>query len=207
MLRERFGGLHQGAAMHLIVRSLEALGYSWAYRIVDSRFTGVPQRRLRVVILASRNQKPEQALLASDHGPPDEGVFRSDAYGFYWTEGRGGLGWAKDALPTLKGGSTIGINSAPAMWIPNAPAGSKLVIPSVGDGEKLQGFTPNWTEPAVAGRMNHRWKLVGNAVTVGVADWVGREIRDIEERAVNGEQQATPTGSWPNAGWGARENA
>ena len=38
--------------------------------------------------------------------------------GFYWTEGNRGLGWAVDAVPTLKGGSTIGIPSPPAIWDP-----------------------------------------------------------------------------------------
>jgi site-specific DNA-cytosine methylase len=36
----------------------EKLGYSWACRVVDSRFTGVPQRRRRVILLASRSEDP-----------------------------------------------------------------------------------------------------------------------------------------------------
>ena len=39
--------LDGGAAMNFLVSKLEALGYQWAYRLVDSRFTGVPQRRQR----------------------------------------------------------------------------------------------------------------------------------------------------------------
>mgnify|MGYP001172151239 CR=1 FL=1 len=39
-------------------------------------------------------------------------------YGFYWTEGRWGIGWAKEGVPPIKGGSTIGIPSPPAIWIP-----------------------------------------------------------------------------------------
>jgi len=39
------------------------------------------------------------------------------AHGFYWTEGLGGLGWAVDAVPTLKNGSTIGIPSPPAVFM------------------------------------------------------------------------------------------
>ena len=52
-------------------------------------------------------------LFADDAGPRPESDYASDAFGFYWTEGRGGLGWAQDATPTLKGGSTIGIPSPP----------------------------------------------------------------------------------------------
>ena len=42
--------LDSGAAMRFLVDELESLGYRWAYRLVDSRFTGVPQRRQRVVL-------------------------------------------------------------------------------------------------------------------------------------------------------------
>ena len=38
--------LDQGHAMRFLVGSFEDLGYRWAYRLVDSRATGLPQRRL-----------------------------------------------------------------------------------------------------------------------------------------------------------------
>ena len=41
------------------------------------------------------------------------------AHGFYWTEGIKGLGWAANAVPTLKGGSTVGVPSPPAVWLPS----------------------------------------------------------------------------------------
>lgn len=47
-------------------------------------------------------------LFADDAGEPDHTRYRDDAFGFYSTEGLRGLGWAEDAVPTLKGGSTIG---------------------------------------------------------------------------------------------------
>ncbi len=34
--------LDGGEAMRYLVAELEALGYRWAYRLVDSRFAGVP---------------------------------------------------------------------------------------------------------------------------------------------------------------------
>ena len=43
--------LERGRAMRLLTESLER-GYPWAYRIIDSRAFGVPQRRERVVVLA-----------------------------------------------------------------------------------------------------------------------------------------------------------
>ena len=97
------------------------------------------------------------------------------ACGFYWTEGIRGLGWAVDAVPTLKGGSTIGIPSPPAMVFPLGLVGK----PDVRDAERMQGFVADWTQPAESVvRAGHRWHLVGNAVTVDVATWIGERLAD-----------------------------
>ena len=95
------------------------------------------------------------------------------AHGFYWTEGRGGLGWAPDAVPTLKNGSTIGIPSPPAVLRPEG-----LVIkPDLRDAERLQGFPADWTAPAEdVARRSSRWGLVGSAVSVPVAQWIGERL-------------------------------
>jgi DNA (cytosine-5)-methyltransferase 1 len=200
--------LDKGEAMAYLVRQLGALGFKWAYRVVDSRFTGVPQRRRRVLLLASRQEDPCSVLFSEDAGGLDETALRSDAFGFYWTEGRGGLGWARDATPTFKGGSTVGIPSPPAIWLPGAETGRKVVVPCVEDGEALQGFERGWTLPADLGRRNGpRWKLVGNAVTVGVAQWLGERIQspgtfDAAARST----EWTRTGAWPTAAWGTGDD-
>lgn len=137
--------LQRGDAMRFLVSQFEALGYQWAYRLVDSRFTGVPQRRQRGVMVASRCGDPSEVLLADGGGERPAGHYQDDVAGFYWTEGFRGLGWALDALPTIKGGSTIGIPSPPAIWNPTAPAGRRLVVPSITEAERLQGFEHNWT--------------------------------------------------------------
>lgn len=168
--------LDKGKAMHYLTHQLEGLGFRWAYRVVDSRFSGVPQRRHRVLLVASRHHDPRRVLFADDAGEPDEATRRGDAFGFYWTEGLTGVGWARDAIPPVKGGSKVGIPSPPAIWIPDAAPGRRIVTCSIEDTEALQGFERGWTAPAQTGARNGpRWKLVGNAVTVGVADWlVGR---------------------------------
>ncbi len=195
--------LDGGRAMHHLVTELEKRRYAWAYRVVDSRFTGVPQRRQRVLMVASRTDDPRGVLLADDAGEPGIEHFSSEAFGFYWTEGLRGLGWARDATPTLKGGSTIGIPSPPGIWIPAAPVGRQLVTPSIEDAEALQGFARGWTAAAQAdGRKSVRWKLVGNAVTTGVAAWLGRRLA---EPGSYGPAEATPLlagDRWPGAAWG-----
>jgi DNA (cytosine-5)-methyltransferase 1 len=195
--------LDSGNAMRYLVGELESLDYRWAYRLVDSRFTGVPQRRQRVLLVASQDEDPRTVLFADEASGPEDDWFRTDAYGFYWTEGLRGLGWAKDALPTLKGGSTLGIPSPPAVWIRERSPGNAIVTPSISDAEHLQGFPRGWTLPAaVSGRKSHRWKLVGNAVTVGVAAWLGQRLAAPASPASMMEIELSAAAKWPTAAWG-----
>jgi DNA (cytosine-5)-methyltransferase 1 len=196
--------LDRGRAMNYIVGELERRGFRWAYRVVDSRFTGVPQRRQRVLLVASRTEDPRAVLLPDDAGEPGPEHFAADAFGFYWTEGVRGLGWAIDATPTLKGGSAIGIPSPPGIWLPGAPVGRRLVTPSLEDAEELQGFPRGWTAPALrSGRQAVRWKLVGNAVTVGVAAWLGQRLADPGRYDASEATRLAAGERWPSAAWGA----
>lgn len=194
--------LDKGKAMAYLVEELETLGYRWAYRVVDTRFTGLPQRRRRVILLASRTEDPRAVLFAEDAGDRADDERKSDAFGFYWTEGKGGLGWAQDAVPTLKGGSTIGIPSSPAVWVPEADLERRFVTLSVEDAETLQGFEPGWTDAGDATRRRGtRFKLVGNAVTTRVARWVAESLAT--PRGMNADWAAwSRGGAWPTAAWG-----
>jgi DNA (cytosine-5)-methyltransferase 1 len=190
--------------MRFLVDELESQGYRWAYRLVDSRSSGVAQRRQRVLMVASRTEDPATILLADDAGEPSEDWYRQDSYGFYWTEGLKGLGWAVDAVPTLKGGSTLGIPSPPAVWIPEAPLGRQIVLPTIQDAEALQGFPRGWTDDAEEQRRRNgpRWRLVGNAVTVGMSRWLGSRLADPGEPLGGGRELSS--GRWPAAAWGGK---
>lgn len=192
--------LARGEALEVIVAALEHHGYRWAYRVVDSRAFGVPQRRERVLLVASLEGDPRDVLFADEAGgPPAEPDPSKVACGFYWTEGLRGLGWAVDAVPTLKGGSTIGIASPPAILLTDG----SLVKPDVRDAERMQGFPADWTRPATAvTKKGHRWKLVGNAVTVDAFEWLGKRLATpgtfVEPLGVTPIQSGK---SWPKAGW------
>lgn len=149
--------------------------------MVDSRSTGLPQRRRRVILVASTDRAPKSILFADEAGDRSVDDYAGDAFGFYWTEGKGGLGWAVDAVPTLKGGSTIGIASPPAIWLPTHDTGRDMVVPTIEDAEVMQGFTRGWTDvPTLdakgARRTGTRWKLVGNAVTTRIAEWLAGRV-------------------------------
>lgn len=166
--------LNGGYAMREILDHFEHLGYRWAYRVVDSFSYGLPQRRERVFLVASLAGHPEDVLLADDCPMPrPETDLGTLAHGFYWTEGTSGLGWAVDAVPTLKNGSTIGIPSPPAILLPEG----RIIKPDIRDAERMQGFDPDWTRPAQdVARASMRWSLIGSAVSVPVARWLGARL-------------------------------
>ncbi len=194
--------LDKGEAMRVLTRRLVESGYRWAYRVVDARSFGVPQRRRRVLLVASQTEDPRSVLFGEDAGPPPETSHEGKACGFYWTEGRTGLGWCVDAVPTIKGGSGLGIPSPPAIWMPDG----RIVTPEIRDGERLQGFEPGWTEPAVtdAGmKPGHRWKLVGNAVCVPMAAWLGSRLGEAQtDPPPQGAERLTGSHRWPDAAAG-----
>lgn len=191
--------LSGGRAMDVITTTLEKCGYRWAYRVVDARAFGLPQRRRRVYLVAALDGDPRTILFADDAGDSEEPKVNDQgaACGFYWTEGVRGLGWAVDAIPTLKGGSALGIPSPPAVLFPDGD----VVLPDIRDAERLQGFPANWTKPAErVARAGARWKLVGNAVSVPAAAWLGRRLArpgrvlDFPVSTVRGTH-------WPVAAW------
>lgn len=197
--------LDQGKAMAYLTSELESVGYRWAYRTVDARSFGVPQRRQRVFVLASRSEDPREVLFADDAAVdsfPDKvgDVDAGSLYGFYWTEGLRGLGWTRDAVPTIKGGSSLGIPSPPAIWDPST---GRVGTPEIRDAERLQGFPGGYTEPAIGAtrRDGPRWNLVGNAVCVPMSKWIGNRLMD--PSSVAGEERRLPDGTrWPKAAWG-----
>jgi DNA (cytosine-5)-methyltransferase 1 len=197
--------LDRGRAMGRITRALERLGYSWAYRVVDARAFGVPQRRQRVYLLASRSEDPRRVLFADESGacPVDDSLMPQDdvnAYGFYWTEGARGVGWAASSIPPIKGGSSLGIPSPPAVW---RRSDGLIGTITIEDAERLQGFPARWTEPAVAsgGRAGDRWRLVGNAVCASVVSWIGVRMHAAADPVVSARPLVTGA-RWPKAAWG-----
>jgi len=173
--------LNGGEALKLITDKMFEYGYEWAYRLADPRSFGIPQRRPRFIFIASNVVHPkdilfpkreninaeidDKPLLSGNHG----------AYGFYWTEGKIGIGWAKDSIPPLKCGSTLGLPSSPAIWdIEHDFFGT----PTIADAERLQGFPSGWTLPIEENgfKGNLRWKVIGNAVNTKVSNWIGQKI-------------------------------
>jgi DNA (cytosine-5)-methyltransferase 1 len=190
--------LGRGRALRLITTALDELGYRWAYRVIDTRAFGLPQRRRRWYLVASLTADPRDVLLAGDADPPPDPPHTDVACGFYWTEGMRALGWAIDSVPPIKGGSTVGVPSPPAIRLPTG----YLVTPELRDAERLQGFPPDWTSPAEeVARAGYRWQLVGNAVSTPVTEWIGWRLRKPVHYDALGDEPLGPHEPWPYAAW------
>jgi DNA (cytosine-5)-methyltransferase 1 len=165
--------LAQGAALRHVTEMFTALGYRWAYRVVDTN-GWLPQRRNRWYLVASRVGDPRDVLLADDcERPTPAMVYPEVACGFYWTEGMRSLGWGVDCVPPIKCGSSVGVASPPAIRLPSG----RYVTPELRDTERLQGFPADWTAPAEeVAKRGERWRMVGNSVSTPVAAWVGRRL-------------------------------
>lgn len=189
--------LDRGSGMRMLVEAFEERGYRWAYRVVNS-LSFVPQRRERVLLIATTTDVDPASVLLVDEAEPRLAATDLDAqaHGFYWTEGVRGLGWAPDSIPTLKNGSTVGIASPPAILLPSGD----VVTPDIRDAERLQGFPENWTRPAEqAFRASFRWSLIGNAVTVPVATWLGKRLKRPGRYNLGRDSELPSDGRWPAA--------
>lgn len=196
--------LHRGLYIAEVLTALESLGYRWAYRTIDALAFGLPQRRNRLFLYATLEGDPRDVLF---HGRAThtETSFPLDevAHGFYWTEGNRGLGWGEDCIPTLKGGSSMGIPSPPAILLPDR----SVVTPDVRDAERLQGFPAGWTDLASLAIDGHRfnqrrrWMLIGNAVNVEVSEWLGKHLSSPQPfKGPMGAPLVRGT-PWPMAAW------
>jgi DNA (cytosine-5)-methyltransferase 1 len=191
--------LDRGAAIRRITSQLESLGYSWAYRTIDSRAFGLPQRRERVFLLAALDEEPWRKLYQDSARPLESERPDYPPCGFYWTEGNRGIGWAPNAVPTLKGGSGLGIPSPPAIWLRDG----SIVTLNLRDAERLQGFSADWTKPAQAvGGEGVRWRLVGNAVTTNVSKWLGTLLADGYAAQPDKTRSLSKHDPWPPAAMG-----
>ena len=164
-------------------------------------FNGIwpPTAAAACYFVATQDLDPRTVLFAdetTESAVPDADLTRP--LGFYWTEGRSGLGLTVDGIPPLKVGSALGIPSPPAVLFPDG----EVLTPSLEACERLQGFERGWTDiPGGTIKKGARWRMVGNAVSVPVAQWVAERIQNPGEVAEFGESSLANCQRWPDAAW------
>lgn len=190
----------RGQAMSRLIEMIEGQGYSWAYRVVDLRAFGLPQRRRRVVFVASKVGDATNVLFADEAPTLTKLPATLDRpLGFYWTEGRSGVGLVVDGVPPVKAGSTLSIPSPPAVLFPDG----RVLTPSIEACERLQGFAAGWTDMLFTVARSPRWTMVGNAMPVPIARWIAERVRTPGRALRACETELVTADRWPSAARGA----
>lgn len=215
-----------GGAMGAVLHSLADIGYFGAWRVLDSQWFGVAQRRRRVfgVFAEGRagGERAREVLLEPEgsgwtpapRGGEREGVAntlaagaQSDRRGYRrspedtyvpdvvgqatsckWAKGSSGSAGdehhnlvfqqnQRDELRLMGGdGQQAGALAAdPGMKQQNFVAGAGVRRLTPTECERLQGFPNGWTDECAD---THRYRMMGNAVTVNVIYWLALRLRD-----------------------------
>ena len=184
---------HTGRDFGIILGTLDKLGYGVAWRVLDSRFFGVPQSRRRLYLAGYRGNPARAAALLFEPqrstgdieesrrprpkplspfkeslGDPSVGpVVQRLGYCLAATSGRHtGTDWSRTYV--------------------TYPDGVRRLTPL--EAERLQGFPDGWTVPnglttkETAGLDSARYAALGNAVTVPVAEWIGSRLVKTRQR-------------------------
>lgn len=178
---------HEGRDFAVVIRTLAEFGYDVAWRVLDSRYFGIPQSRSRVFIVGSlggsasaaavlfepecgdrhleaggQNGKKTVSPFAVSVGNPKQGFVKKLAHCLYAESARHtGTDWSRNYV--------------------SYPDGRVRRLTPL-ETERLQGFPDDWTLPRgiSSGELEKtdsaRYHACGNAVTVPVAEWIGRRI-------------------------------
>lgn len=191
-----------GADHEAVVRSLAELGYVGCWRVVDTRLVrgasvrSVQQRR-RVIVVGHRGPFPGAGEVLADaegggadprldhEGRGDEP--RRPSAGASASPGGDGLiqVFRKSRNPRSKTDYATWLTDGRANTLntfDNGMArtkhlvvdGDRVRILTMEEKEKLQGFPPGWTDVGLSDGARER--LLGNAVSTNVSEWVGRRL-------------------------------
>lgn len=167
-----------GRDFGVILQRMTALGYAVAWRLLNSRYFGVPQSRPRIY-LCCWNNSPEKAIRVmfdseGTHKPTNE---RKD----FITEAEIVSGYPKVPRVAYCLAATSGRHTG-TDWSRTyvvCSDGVRRLTPK--EYERLQGFPDGWTLPVTYNPETDdtdtlRYTAVGNAVSVPVVEWIAKRV-------------------------------
>lgn len=177
---------NEGRDFGLVIRTLADFGYGVAWRVLDSRYFGVPQSRTRVFIVGSLGGPAAAAsvLFEPECGDRDSEKSRSDGEKpvspFKISVGNPVQGFVKKLAHCLYAESARHTGTD---WSRNYVAYPEGMVRRLTplETERLQGFPDGWTNVSTSildpERLDSaRYHACGNAVTVDVVQWIGQRI-------------------------------
>lgn len=188
----------KGNDFRFLLNSLAELGYSLAWRILDSQYFGVPQQRRRVFVVGC----------IRSGGGPAEVLFEREILQRSIGEGEP----IREKIARRNGKSNKKSNKIKTIFCrasstakaecyenlsPTLTANNGVVAPFISsipprylmpiECERIQGFPDNWTNvPGPNGKLlsnTRRYKMIGNSMAVPVMRWIGKRILMVENNA------------------------
>ena len=180
---------NKGRDFGVILQTLSSMGYGVSWRLLNSRYFGVPQSRTRVYLCGWRNNpikalnvmfdkdgatkpKNERADFITEESNPNEyPKVPKVAYCLAASSGRHtGTDWSRTYVVCENGVRRL----------------------SPIESERLQGFPDNWTSPTEDAINDEnintlRYTAIGNAVTVPVVEWIADKVKKQLEKKDNEE--------------------
>lgn len=191
-----------------LLYELEQSGYGWAYRVLDSRWFGVAQRRRRVFIVGHLGGSVPPAILFEPEGHcGDSEESREAGQDVAYclnarpeSGSRYGPGWST-TYALIEGDSAYSVQSTGAADAVQIAQTVRRLTPL--EAERLQAFPDGWTclcgchpysTVACTCPDSPRYRALGNAVTVNVITWIGQRLLDAHQRSLHhgADQRTTP---------------
>ncbi|MFD3801476.1 DNA cytosine methyltransferase [Kocuria palustris] len=177
---------NQGRDFGLIIRTLADLGYGVAWRVLDSRYFGVPQSRSRIFIVGSLRGPEAAASVLFEPECGDRNSEKSRSNGtksispFAVSVGNSKQGFVKKLAHCLYAESARHTGTDWSRNYVSYPEGKVRRLTPL-EAERLQGFPDGWTLPtfevnSVDALDSARYHACGNAVSVPVIEWIGTRI-------------------------------
>ena len=195
---------NKGQDFAAILRKMEKCGYGIAYRVLDSKYFGVPQTRRRVYTVgylgdwrraaavlfesemlqgdtaASENSKQKTTSVVQSGSTENSPRF-VDVYNHALANGK----WDGLYAPTVTASFGLGNAIGPKVL---EDKGVRKLMPI--EGERLMGLPPDYTNIPGA-KDADRYKAIGNSMAVPVMRWIGERIQaDPEAIRFKGEERA-----------------
>lgn len=180
VLIENVAGLfnsNKGNDFAVILNTMNDLGYGVAWRLLNSRYFGVPQSRPRVYLCCWKGS-PQRALSALfEESTPDK-ASRERAAFITESTPRGKFPRVPQVGYCLAATSGRHTGTDWSRTYVTCKDGVRRLTPI--ECERLQGFPDNWTK--VDGDSDDadslRYAAIGNAVSVPVIEWIAHRIKD-----------------------------